>query len=95
MKSQNNLEVHMSDNNSNHVPIFSILCLVLTIMFLVFKLAGVIDWAWILIFLPLIICVGLKVLIIVIVTIAIFLIPFIKSVFKDENIYNNFKDKFK
>lgn len=85
----------MSDNNSNHVPIFSILCLVLTIMFLVFKLAGVIDWAWILIFLPLIICVGLKVLIIVIVTIAIFLIPFIKSVFKDENIYNNFKDKFK
>lgn len=85
----------MSDNNSNHVPIFSIACLILTIVFLVFKLAGAIDWAWILIFLPLIICVGLKVLIIVIVTIAVFLIPFIKSVFKDENIYNNFKDKFK
>ncbi len=88
----------MSDNNSNHsnhVPIFSITCLILTIVFLVFKLAGAIDWAWILIFLPLIICVGLKALIIVIVTIAVFLIPFIKSVFKDENIYNNFKDKFK
>lgn len=88
----------MSDSNSNHsnhVPIFSITCLILTIVFLVFKLAGAIDWAWILIFLPLIICVGLKALIIVIVTIAVFLIPFIKSVFKDENIYNNFKDKFK
>lgn len=88
----------MSDNNSNHsnhVPIFSITCLILTMVFLVFKLAGVIDWAWILIFLPLIIGVGLKVLIIVIVTIAVFLIPFIKSVFKDENIYNNFNDKFK
>lgn len=88
MKSQNNLEVHMSDNNSNHVPIFSILCLVLTIMFLVFKLAGVIDWAWILIFLPLIICVGLKVLIIVIVAIAVLL----SSIFKfDDNFYNKFK----
>lgn len=88
MKSQNNLEVHMSDNNSNHVPIFSILCLVLTIMFLVFKLAGVIDWAWVLIFLPLIICVGLKVLIIVIVAIAVLL----SSIFKfDDNFYNKFK----
>lgn len=85
----------MSDNNNNHIPIFSILCIVLTIVFLVFKLAGVIDWAWVLIFLPLIICVGLKVLIIVIVAIAIFLIPFIKSVFEDENIYSNFNDKFK
>lgn len=63
----------MSDNSNNHVPIFSITCLILTIIFLVFKLAGVIDWAWVLIFLPLIICVGLKVLIIVIVAIAIFL----------------------
>lgn len=78
----------MSDNNSNHVPIFSILCLVLTIMFLVFKLAGVIDWAWVLIFLPLIICVGLKVLIIVIVAIAVLL----SSIFKfDDNFYNKFK----
>lgn len=85
----------MSDNSNNHVPIFSITCLILTIIFLVFKLAGVIDWAWVLIFLPLIICVGLKVLIIVIVAIAIFLIPFIKSIFEDENIYNNFNDKFK
>lgn len=85
----------MSDNSNNHVPIFSITCLILTIIFLVFKLAGVVDWAWVLIFLPLIICVGLKVLIIVIVAIAIFLIPFIKSIFEDENIYNNFNDKFK
>lgn len=85
----------MSDNNNNYIPIFSILCLMLTIVFLVFKLAGVIDWAWVLIFLPLIICAGLEVLIVVIVAIAIFLIPFIKSVFKDENIYNNFNDKFK
>jgi hypothetical protein len=35
----------------------------LTVVFLVLKLCGVIDWAWIFVFLPIIISVGLAILV--------------------------------
>ena len=39
----------------------------LTIVFLVLKLCGVIDWAWIFVFLPIIISVGLTILVWVVI----------------------------
>lgn len=40
---------------------------ILTLVFLVLKLCGVIDWAWIFVFLPMIISVGLTIIIALIV----------------------------
>lgn len=41
----------------------------LTIVFLILKLCGVIDWAWIFVFLPIIISVGLTILLWVVIII--------------------------
>ncbi len=38
---------------------------ILTLIFLVLKLVGVIDWSWLIVFLPIIISIGLTVLVII------------------------------
>ena len=46
------------------------LCSLLTIIFVIAKLAGVINWSWWLVFLPSIISVGLSILIFILIIIA-------------------------
>jgi hypothetical protein len=65
----------MSNENKTAVSVGGFgLGTLLTIVFLVLKLCGVIDWAWIFVFLPIIISVGLTILLcVVFVIIAIVL----------------------
>lgn len=57
----------MSDNNNkNQITLtFGSIWIILTIIFVVLKLTNIIDWAWILVFLPIIISVSIKILIVV------------------------------
>lgn len=60
----------MSNENKTTISCGSFgLGTLLTIVFLVLKLCGVIDWAWIFVFLPIIISVGLTILACVIICI--------------------------
>ena len=60
----------MSNENKTTISFGSFgLGTLLTIVFLVLKLCGVIDWAWIFVFLPIIISAGLTILLCVIIVI--------------------------
>lgn len=70
----------MKQDNQNKVQLtlpFSTICIILTIIFVVLKLCGVITWGWVYVFMPLIAVAGLTVVLIGIVVICKILIKII------------------
>lgn len=55
------------EHNHRHTVDIGSLGVILTIVFLILKLCGVITWKWVFVFLPLIISVSLTILIILVV----------------------------